>query len=392
MGMRFFRAGQVICAVAFMVACASAETQPGGGGGGGSLPGGMGGMPGGGGGGAPCECVDPANATSTCVDDVCGFTCDRGFTDCNRIADDGCEVSGLCPILASGLAFPYDVAVQGGVAYVAVAQTFDSAGGYILQISLTDGQTSTLVGSEWAPRSVAVGGGHVYWANSFGPNGPNDGRLRRIPIGGGSAETVAFPVAQPFDVRVVDTQVVWGEQGIVSVAEGGIWHAPLDGSAAAVKAPTDVAIVSAIDPHPSGTYWAAILPNQSQVVQEVDIATGATITLASSLANAIVTDGTNLYFSTAGTIHAVALIGGSTVDVVTGLHNAVDLEIDGTTLYFADTGQSGQQNGAVKKCGLNGLNLQTIAGDLAGPSALTVAGGHVYWVDTVGGTVGHAPK
>jgi len=39
----------------------------------------------------PC---DPANATGTCADGVCGIdTCDAGFGDCNADASDGCELA-----------------------------------------------------------------------------------------------------------------------------------------------------------------------------------------------------------------------------------------------------------------------------------------------------------
>ncbi len=37
-------------------------------------------------------CAPPANATATCEDSACGFTCLMGFADCDGVASNGCEV------------------------------------------------------------------------------------------------------------------------------------------------------------------------------------------------------------------------------------------------------------------------------------------------------------
>ncbi|MDW8245730.1 MAG: MopE-related protein [Sandaracinaceae bacterium] len=39
------------------------------------------------------RCPDRANAMRTCSGGMCGFTCNSGFADCNRMAPDGCEVN-----------------------------------------------------------------------------------------------------------------------------------------------------------------------------------------------------------------------------------------------------------------------------------------------------------
>ena len=38
-------------------------------------------------------CVGPPNAAATCGEGICGFVCDPGFADCDRVADNGCEAS-----------------------------------------------------------------------------------------------------------------------------------------------------------------------------------------------------------------------------------------------------------------------------------------------------------
>ncbi|MCS6856180.1 MAG: hypothetical protein NZM37_00570 [Sandaracinaceae bacterium] len=42
------------------------------------------------------RCPDRANSTRTCSGGGCGFTCNSGFADCDRNAENGCECSGMC--------------------------------------------------------------------------------------------------------------------------------------------------------------------------------------------------------------------------------------------------------------------------------------------------------
>ncbi|MEO7093307.1 MAG: hypothetical protein ABI175_08650, partial [Polyangiales bacterium] len=44
-------------------------------------------------GGCDQVCPARAGATRTCVSSTCGFTCNTGFDDCNKVATDGCEVT-----------------------------------------------------------------------------------------------------------------------------------------------------------------------------------------------------------------------------------------------------------------------------------------------------------
>src|SRR5256886_10278521 len=37
-------------------------------------------------------CPGATNATATCVNSSCSFTCDAGFADCNNLPQDGCEI------------------------------------------------------------------------------------------------------------------------------------------------------------------------------------------------------------------------------------------------------------------------------------------------------------
>ncbi|KAG0629575.1 hypothetical protein M758_1G113900 [Ceratodon purpureus] len=42
-------------------------------------------------------CPTPPNATPICQYKTCTFTCKKGFSDCDKVASNGCEVHGTCP-------------------------------------------------------------------------------------------------------------------------------------------------------------------------------------------------------------------------------------------------------------------------------------------------------
>jgi hypothetical protein len=44
-------------------------------------------------GGCGAVCATPANAAPACADSTCGFTCNKGFADCDQDAANGCEVN-----------------------------------------------------------------------------------------------------------------------------------------------------------------------------------------------------------------------------------------------------------------------------------------------------------
>ncbi|KAG0631969.1 hypothetical protein M758_1G294800 [Ceratodon purpureus] len=43
-------------------------------------------------------CPSPPNATPSCSFNTCKFTCNAGFSDCDLVASNGCEVHGVCPL------------------------------------------------------------------------------------------------------------------------------------------------------------------------------------------------------------------------------------------------------------------------------------------------------
>jgi hypothetical protein len=342
----------------------------------------------------PCDCpAPPANASTTCVGGLCGHECNPGFFDCNGNASDGCEANRICPVLATGLVNPLDVAADATHVYVAVGANLNGSGGYILAVARANGASTMLAGGEWSPRTLAVSDTHAFWANALGPGGVQDGRVRRVSLGGGMADTVSGPpMVYGWDMQVDGSKLVWAEQGFVNSYAGGLWVGPVDGSAQPARLPVDVEFVNALHVVGGTAYWSVILENQSQVLQSVSLATSAVTTIAQASATAIEVFEASLYFSTPGAIWVVPLAGGTPNVLVNGPINAVDLDIDGGALYWADVGTFGQTDGSVKKCDLMGNNVQTLASGQDGPYALTVSDDDVFYVDVDAGTLVRVPK
>lgn len=78
-----------------------------------------------------------------------------------------------------------------------------------------------LAGAQEKPGSLTRAGGYLYWLQE----NAGDGKLLRMPIGGGAPTTIATGLVQPDSLRVDDARAYWlayGEHaGIQTVAVGG---------------------------------------------------------------------------------------------------------------------------------------------------------------------------
>jgi hypothetical protein len=322
------------------------------------------------------------------VGDACGYACNRGFFDCNGEAADGCEADEPCSLLASGLVHPLDVAADADHVYVAVAVDLNGGTGYILRVSRLDGAQMVLAQNEWSPRTIAVDGTHVFWANALGQGGVQDARVRKVPVGGGAATTVAGPpMVYGWNMQVVGTTLLWAEQGFVNSYAGGIWAAPVDGSSAASRLPVDVDFVHAVDAAEGTAFWSVLLPNQSSVLESVSLTTGTRVPIAAAQALDIEVHGDTLYYSTPGAIWTVPTTGGTPAMIVGGLVNPVDIEVHDAHLYWVDNGTFGETDGSVMKSDLLGNAVQPIATAQDGPYALAVSGPDLFFVDADAGTL-----
>jgi hypothetical protein len=140
--------------------------------------------------------------------------------------------------------------------------------GKIIKLDLVDGaQPITLIDGQTKPRSIAVGGGWVYWTDvmdgtvlrtldhltgpadaavrvasrlASGLKVPSDlfllgdyayvpdqrGSVQRVPLEGGDLETVAQIEGIPYGIATDGTSIYWTTQGL----SGDVFRAPLDGA------------------------------------------------------------------------------------------------------------------------------------------------------------------
>jgi hypothetical protein len=139
--------------------------------------------------------------------------------------------------------------------------------------------------------------------------------------------------------------------------------------------PTGIAIDSV------SVYW---IEDGGRTVKKTGLNGGPTTTLSSTTAGAnhgfnIVVDPLSVYWTSMSTIEKVGINGGSATILasVGGLPNAI--AVDSTSVYWAE-GWYG--SGAVKKTGINGGQIVTLATDTYSyPSSMAIDATSVYWIE-----------
>ncbi len=147
-------------------------------------------------------------------------------------------------------------------------------------------------------------------------------------------------------------------------------------------------------------YWA----DYSGTINRIPRGGGRVSTLARGQHHpvSLAVDGTHVYWidtGTAahsykdGTVNEVPLGGGRVATLATGQTNARSLAVDATHVYWIDSGTAkhSYQDGTVNEVPLGGGTVTTLATGQNFPSAVAADGTHVYWVDWNGGTVNDVP-
>jgi len=166
---------------------------------------------------------------------------------------------------------------------------------------------------------------NIYWAQYGG-----SGKIRYMPIGGGSITDLATAQNNPTDVKVNATTAYWVERGANKIRS-----IPLGGGSI------------------------------------TDVLTGLTSPFALAIT------ATEIYFSSlsAGKIQKAPIGGGAVSDVITGLSNPTGVAVDSTYVYYVDA------SGAIKKSPLAGGTAVTLATGQSNVQFITIDDYFVYWGD-----------
>lgn len=229
----------------------------------------------------------------------------------------------------------------------------------------------TLVSGQPYIREIAVNANGVHWiestgANSFAP-GQGDGRVMKVPLGGGPPVTLASEQDRPRYLQLDSTNVYWTTVWVINLA------LPRDGRSAVMAVPSsggEAATVVSMFLEPdmfsnleyvdfvvtaSGAYWACKGTYDSQYYRD-------------------------------GFLLKVSLLDGTTTTLASGLLNLWGLAVDASNVYWRSNYTGDKEPAQLKKMPLDGGAITTV--DLGpAPVSSVLHAGSLYWTNPGAGTV-----
>jgi hypothetical protein len=347
-----------------------------------------------------CGKVCPSlNATASCTAGKCGFTCNRGFGDCDGLAANACE------LFIGG----FDTSNCGACGHVC------SLSGTVCTRGVC--QYESFTSSPQVVQMTANDATYVYWTVAGSPS-----RVFRLNKDGTNPVTLSSTTNGAFQLAVDSMNVYFstsaGLYGVPILGTTGampvdanhnpVWVA-LDASNVYYSDPTGIwqiaktvgatpsQVVSSLAPgrfaiDSTYVYWVdtTSTPGTTLLVKQL-LAGGATQTLVTGMASPgpIAVDATSVYFlSGGGSSLSKSNLDGTNVRLVTGGlgNNLVDFVVDGTNAYVS-TGSS------LYEAPLGGQgNTFAIAGGLATIQGLSQDPSNVYFVEATYSIVARAAK
>jgi hypothetical protein len=287
--------------------------------------------------------------------------------------------------LVSGLDSPVGIAVDKSFVYFS---TFNATGS-IQRVALDGGTPTVLVPNQDHPYELAIDATNLYWVNYLAH--VEAGQVMQLPLSGGAPKILVDQVNAE-SLAVDASNVYWSSRN-----DGNVRSVPIGGGSASTvyPGPEDIAVVRVANGRVYFSVYAQFMPGMG-FVRSIPVGGGATTTLASTLNQplGLAVDAANVYYTEfdqgtagAGDVRSVPLAGGSPGKVADGQGGPNFIATDGVNVYFSTT-----TDGTVVRAPVGGGATTTIASGQNGPSFLALDASYVYWTNLGGGQVMKAPK
>jgi hypothetical protein len=243
---------------------------------------------------------------------------------------------------------------------------------------------SVIATNQQAPWSIAVLGNVVYCNVVYWTNDKNPGSVVSCPLSGcpGGPTVIASNQASPARLAVDSSNICF-----TNFDDGTVARCPLTGCGAA---PTVLATGQTqpmgITFFGSSVYWVDSAGNGDNAVRTCPSAgCGSSPTTLTTVAGSgglrtVVTDGTSLYFTTAGgSVYASPLSGGAARPLATNQNAPYFIALHGADLYWTNSGASG----GVATCATSSCSPKSIA-SAPGAFGLAIDDSAIYWTTSSG--------
>jgi hypothetical protein len=316
--------------------------------------------------------------------------CRPGFEDCDWRADNGCEVNldvdaencGYCTSPCAGacrggacVRATTHAGGLGGVSAIAVAGgnifwADESLGGAVMQQDAASGAVVTLATDQgFFVNSIAADETFVFWVRP-GTDGPSDGTLMKVPVGGGAAIEIA--AAQPNAVAIDHTHVYWtsrdGGGGVMRASKDTDGMGPFTALAVGLGLPYSIAVDD------TAVYWTVRDLGTVMSAPKDSTGTGPFTTLATGQINprGIALDATRVHWAVSDSIMSVPKSGGAVTQLAA--EHVRDIVADASGVYWTEA----IYYGSVMKAWPDGT-LSAAAAWQEHPFAIAVDATRVYW-------------
>ncbi|MEW6507331.1 MAG: N-acetylmuramoyl-L-alanine amidase [Bacteroidota bacterium] len=223
------------------------------------------------------------------------------------------------------------------------------------------------------PWNLTVDANSVYWVE----NDARNGAVKKVPINGGAVTTLSSGLVEPSAIAVDNSFVYWIERN--NGSNGSIKKIPLGGGTPTTLATglNNAQNHMALDA--SFIYFGDGISGGGGAIRKVSKSGGSVTTLVSTgipnLTTAIAVDQSYVYFTDdLNNIKRVPVNGGTPTTIGPGNPSAMTLY--GNDLYWVE-----YSSGTVKKMPKNGGTVTTLASGSNSPAGITTDGSNVFWIE-----------